>query len=311
MQAAAPIDMTGQIPTEVVHAYPGLQWIASGSCSNSGLDAYAMHLGFSEPVRIAGCDTEPRLHISVLLQGSLDAQGDGRRLRFEPHQAMLAQLPGVPWTMQLQGQIREVGLLIAPQALEQLAGEQGQEFHSRLMARGAFALHAADPATLQATNELAALLLGEAPGGALLREAKSLEVLARIMQCHGDAGAAVPAAARRRLQHARELLLANPAQAPTIDALARACGMNSFSLKQGFKQLFGTTMHALHQYERMRLAWRLIESSEMNVTEAGEHVGYANLSHFGIAFKKQFGLLPSELRRRVAWATNAGARKRS
>lgn len=60
-------------------------------------------------------------------------------------------------------------------------------------------------------------------------------------------------------------------------------------------------------------AWpvRLIESSEMNVTETGEHLGYANLSHFGIAFKKQFGLPPSELRRRVAWATNASARKRS
>ena len=58
-------------------------------------------------------------------------------------------------------------------------------------------------------------------------------------------------------------------------------------------------LHALHQHERMRLAWRLIESGAMNVTEAGEHVGYASLSHFSTAFKKQFDLLPSELRRRV------------
>ena len=213
----------------------------------------------------------------------------------------LASQPGVPWTVALEaGEIREVGLLVAPQALAQLAGAQGLDFHARLQAQGAFALHAADPATLRAAHDLAALLLGQEPGGALLREAKSLELLARVMQCHGDAGAAVPAAARRRLLHARALLLADPARAPSIDALARACGMNSFSLKRGFKALFGLPLHALHQHERMRLAWHLIESGAMGVTEAGEHVGYASLGHFSLAFKKQFGLLPSELKRRAA-----------
>lgn len=299
MQAAPLVDTTGQIPINVANAYLGSQRLASGSCSSSGLDGYAMHLAFPEPTHFVGRDIEPRLHISVLLHGSLDAEGGGRKLRFEPRQVMLAQQPDVPWAIRMHGEIREVGLLIAPQALERLAGEQGQQFHHRLLAQGAFALHTADPATLHATNELATLLLGEVPGGSLLREAKALEVLARIMQYDGEADAAVPAAARRRLLHARELLLADPAKAPTIDALARACGMNSFSLKRGFKVLFGTTLHALHQHERMRLAWRLIESGEMNVTEAGDHVGYTSLSHFSIAFKKQFGLLPSELRRRV------------
>lgn len=299
MQASTLVDTTGQIPIHVANAYPGSQRLATGACSSGGLDAYSMHLAFPEPTHFVGRDTEPRLHISVLLHGTLDAEGGGQKLRFEPRQVMLAQQPNVPWTVHMHGEIREVGLLIAPQALERLAGEQGQQFHHRLLAQGAFALHTADPATLHATHDLATLLLGEAPGGALLREAKALEVLARIMQCHGDADAAVPAAARRRLLHARELLLANPAQAPSIDELARACGMNSFSLKRGFKALFGTTLHALHQHERMRLAWRLIESGAMNVTEAGEHVGYASLSHFSTAFKKQFDLLPSELRRRV------------
>lgn len=301
MQAAPLIDVTGQVPTDVAGAYPGGRWIASGSCRSGGLDAYAMHLAFGAPARFVGCDAEPRLHVSVLLRGRMDAQGGGRKLRFEPHQAMLASQPGVPWTVALEaGEIREVGLLVAPQALEQLAGAQGLDFHARLQAQGAFALHAADPATLRAAHDLAALLLGQEPGGALLREAKSLEVLARVMQCHGDAGAAVPAAARRRLLHARALLLADPARAPSIDALARACGMNSFSLKRGFKALFGLPLHALHQHERMRLAWRLIESGAMGVTEAGEHVGYASLGHFSLAFKKQFGLLPSELKRRAA-----------
>lgn len=304
MQAAPLIDTTGQIPTDAAGAYLGGERLATGSCSHGGLDAYAMHLRFAQPARFVGCDAEPRLHISVLLHGSVEAQGGGRRLRFEPRQALLAQQPGVPWAMRLQGEIREVGLLIAPQALAHLSGEQGQAFHHRLLAQGAFAQQTADPATLHATHDLAALLLGEmpseGPGGALLREAKALEVLARLMQCHGDADAALPFAARRRLLHARELLLADPARAPTIEALARACGMNGFSLKRGFKALFGTTLHALHQHERMRLAWRLIESSEMNVSEAGEHVGYSSLSHFSIAFKKQFGLLPSELKRRVA-----------
>ncbi|OYW19244.1 MAG: hypothetical protein B7Z54_04295 [Sphingobacteriales bacterium 12-47-4] len=34
----------------------------------------------------------------------------------------------------------------------------------------------------------------------------------------------------------------------------------------------------------------------MTIKEVGMQVGYTNLSHFSVAFKKEFGVLPSEMR---------------
>ncbi|WP_394347725.1 helix-turn-helix domain-containing protein [Mangrovivirga cuniculi] len=39
-----------------------------------------------------------------------------------------------------------------------------------------------------------------------------------------------------------------------------------------------------------------MESNECNVTEAGKKIGYANLSHFTSAFRKEFGVLPKEVK---------------
>ncbi|QCK15145.1 hypothetical protein DCC35_10505 [Mangrovivirga cuniculi] len=43
-------------------------------------------------------------------------------------------------------------------------------------------------------------------------------------------------------------------------------------------------------------AYQWIESNECNVTEAGKKIGYANLSHFTSAFRKEFGVLPKEVK---------------
>lgn len=131
-----------------------------------------------------------------------------------------------------------------------------------------------------------------------------MELLAWLLQgLGGTKNLSLTAYQKKRLLQARDMLLANPTHAPSITELAQDCGLNSFAFKRGFRLLFGTSAHALHQQERMRLAWRLIESGEMNVSEAGEHVGYTSLSHFSTAFRKEFGMLPSALKRRTTLPT--------
>lgn len=100
-----------------------------------------------------------------------------------------------------------------------------------------------------------------------------------------------------------QFVLRCPVQA--IVELSRAYGLNTLKLKRGFKLLFGRPVHALHQRERMAAAWRLIESGHMSVTEVGLHLGYTNLSHFGTAFQRTFGLLSNVLRLRAnSWVRN-------
>jgi AraC family transcriptional regulator, transcriptional activator of the genes for pyochelin and ferripyochelin receptors len=101
-----------------------------------------------------------------------------------------------------------------------------------------------------------------------------------------------------RIYFARDVLISNLENPPSLLSLAQVVGMNDFKLKMGFRQVFGTTVFGyLHQYkmERSRL---LLESGLMNVTEVASAVGYSNFSHFTAAFKRKFGIKPSALKSR-------------
>ncbi|HET9049154.1 MAG TPA: AraC family transcriptional regulator [Chiayiivirga sp.] len=154
-----------------------------------------------------------------------------------------------------------------------------------------------DPETLHAATQLQSGLLHDRTCR-LLREAWSLEVLARALACTRQADCAVmDASEHAALHHARDLVLGDLSAAPNLDALASACHLSVSRLKRGFRTLFGQSIHAHYQHERMRVAWRLIESGQMDVSAAGLQVGYSNLSHFSDNFRRHHGILPSELKR--------------
>ncbi|MHC5731764.1 MAG: helix-turn-helix transcriptional regulator, partial [Nostoc sp.] len=67
--------------------------------------------------------------------------------------------------------------------------------------------------------------------------------------------------------HAKEILLKHHDNPPSLIQLARQVGLNDRKLKQGFRQVFGTTVFGyLHQY-RMELAHKLLIQGNMNITE--------------------------------------------
>jgi hypothetical protein len=72
-------------------------------------------------------------------------------------------------------------------------------------------------------------------------------------------------------------------------------GLNQCSLKRGFKAVFGTSLYAYFQAERMRHAKDLLPNN--SVTETAVLLGYTNVSHFSSAFRRHFGVLPSAARR--------------
>jgi AraC-like DNA-binding protein len=50
----------------------------------------------------------------------------------------------------------------------------------------------------------------------------------------------------------------------------------------------------------MKKARLLLTETLHSIKEVGIMVGYSNLSHFAVSFKKEFGVLPSELSTRDA-----------
>ncbi|UVD79055.1 AraC family transcriptional regulator [Myroides albus] len=82
----------------------------------------------------------------------------------------------------------------------------------------------------------------------------------------------------------------------TIRQLALMVGINQTKLKVGFKLLFDTTIFKyLHDF-RMNIAAELIKENSLSVYQIAEKVGYKHSHHFSNAFKKHFGILPSQFK---------------
>jgi len=98
------------------------------------------------------------------------------------------------------------------------------------------------------------------------------------------------------LKKAKQILVDNIANPPSLKELSYKSAINEFKLKKGFKQLYGTTVYGFLQEYRLNEAKRLLESSEINIGEAAKLVGYSNMGHFSNIFKKQFGIRPIDIK---------------
>ena len=74
-------------------------------------------------------------------------------------------------------------------------------------------------------------------------------------------------------------------------------GLNEFKLKKGFKELFGTTVFDYLYDLKMEYAKQLLAADEVLVNEVSGMVGYRNPNHFSTAFKRKYGMNPTQLRK--------------
>jgi len=101
---------------------------------------------------------------------------------------------------------------------------------------------------------------------------------------------------REKLNQARDILLNNIDNPPSLNEISKKIGLNIFKLKKEFKAFFGVPVFKYLQNERLSLAHQLIRDQESTVQEAAWHVGYDSLSSFSNAFEKKFGYRPSQIK---------------
>jgi AraC-like DNA-binding protein len=97
------------------------------------------------------------------------------------------------------------------------------------------------------------------------------------------------------LNAAREYLMRTFSPAPTIRQVSRSAGMSETPLKRGFKAVFGETISEFSVRCRMQYALALIRDGQLPVSRIAESVGYSHQSTFATAFRRHFGVSPSEL----------------
>jgi AraC-like DNA-binding protein len=100
---------------------------------------------------------------------------------------------------------------------------------------------------------------------------------------------------KEKILNAKEILLSDLTNPPTIPELASRIGTNQCYLKKGFKELFGTTVYDFIQEQRMLKAKLLLTTTDYSVLQVAEEIGFSSVSNFSAAFKKITGVYPSEL----------------
>jgi AraC-like DNA-binding protein len=97
-----------------------------------------------------------------------------------------------------------------------------------------------------------------------------------------------------KIRKAKDIIIANMSEPPSLQELANQIGLNIKKLKEGFKQIYGDTVYSFLFDYKMEHARRLLETNQHNVNEVGLKVGYSTASHFIAAFKKKFGTTPKK-----------------
>jgi len=137
-------------------------------------------------------------------------------------------------------------------------------------------------------NNDAAMKKSIAENRIMMMAEKFLTQLYQKLSPIGEAGAIkIPEDEIKRLMEVESYLIKDfSTPPPPISFLSRVAAMSTTTLKNKFKKLYGNNLYEYFQKSRMHKA---------KIKQIGNQLGYANLSNFAAAFKKEFNLLPSQL----------------
>lgn len=100
---------------------------------------------------------------------------------------------------------------------------------------------------------------------------------------------------KNAINTAKEILLNEYANPPSILNLAKRVKINDFKLKKAFKLLFGKTPYEIVREKRLLEAKKMLESSDYNISEISNLIGIKNQGYFSRLFFQRFKILPKDL----------------
>ena len=193
----------------------------------------------------------------------------------------------------------KVNLYVPQQAFHDVT-EHYRRAGQRPQARPMTALAFQDPVVAQVA---VALLRGMADGQPDLYAEAAVQWLAtHLLSAHGGAiavGEHRPPGiiADGRLARVVEYMSAHAQDPLTLEDLAAEAGVSKFHFTRLFRAALGTTPHAYLVELRLEAARNLLTGTDLSIAQAASRCGFGNVSHFGSAFAKRFGLAPTAFRK--------------
>ena len=182
-----------------------------------------------------------------------------------------------------------VGFFVARAAWKRLGGGASGRFHMSNELRGiAVALRdcrmSAEPRTVYRLGKSIELLCETIAGQ---REGKLLPFAAEGALSIGDT---------RRLLVARRMVDERWSEKLTLEAIARACGLNREKLTRGFREMFDCSIGEALAERRLGHASKMLLTTDKPVSSIGYENGYLSNASFARAFSRRFGVSPSDYR---------------
>jgi len=97
-----------------------------------------------------------------------------------------------------------------------------------------------------------------------------------------------------KIKKAKEILIKDLLDPPSLTNLSKAIGLNIKKLKIGFKDLYGMPVFTYLLQYKMEYARKLLDLRKQNINEVAMLVGYSSATHFIAAFKKKYGITPKQ-----------------
>ena len=274
-----------------------------------GIDLLLWRGNFSRRVALQLHDDMGRINVSCTLQGksslAMANASNASEYLLQQGENCITHTPDCRAVSSYLGRYESLTVSFQPEAFRRWVPEVDLNLQQKMSSQRCI-LQRPCSAEMHAT----ARMLGEAltrtcTNGAtpssLWLQGQSMVFLSLVLEAHQEH--ILPASQlsendRQKLLRAKDLLLSDLTQAPTIADLSRETGLSVLKIKRGFRLLFNHSVYGLFQTERMQEARRRLMTGSLPVMRVATDLGYTNASHFTAAFYKQFGVNPSSFKRR-------------
>jgi AraC-like DNA-binding protein len=249
----------------------------------------------------------PDLTIGVFLEGVVDMELDGRRISLgnaegSSGHAWVVTKPCACRRISRKGtRIRKV-LVSAP---KEWMTQYINEFPDNNVIEGLMNAHGMEMPWSPSKRVLALCeqILNPPPAPQLIQrmhiESKAIEIfsegltaLAGIRDAETADGASVRAV--NRAQAIRSYVLENINAELSLGQIAKELGLSVESMQRAFKAAYGATIVDFIREYRLHQSRQALISEGISISEAAYRAGYSNPANFSTAFKKLFGLTPTE-----------------
>jgi AraC-like DNA-binding protein len=101
----------------------------------------------------------------------------------------------------------------------------------------------------------------------------------------------------RAVEAARSYLDDHYAERVLLEDLGKVAAVSPFHLARLFKSHVGTSPHRYLMLIRIERAVDLLCTTDLSVSQVGQRVGFASISHFTMTFRSETGSTPTDFRR--------------